>query len=310
MECDGLVVVALSASSNSTDPAYLTLDEATGTGAVDIHELGSGAVPTVAVETKGQPVVIFGGDTIVGGKQNRIVNVTIWLTAMQTTQIPVTCLEHGRWDPGAEMRFASGPRADLRLRSMLNSQVHAQARATTDGGSWAPAELRYAADQGRVWDEVAMKQERASSSSRTDALHDLYAREAQDVEALQGAFPYPDGATGAAIGIGGRLVALELYDTPTTARKLWRRVIEGAVRAHLDHRRLVAVGGMPAPRHRYPDRDALGRMLGRVKAAQTDTLESPAVGEGTDVRFETDRITGAALIREGHVVHAEVHRVA
>ena len=30
-------------------------------------------------------------DTIVGGKQNRVVNVTIWLTTRQTTRIPVTC---------------------------------------------------------------------------------------------------------------------------------------------------------------------------------------------------------------------------
>jgi len=50
-------------------------------------------------------------------------------------------------------------------------------------------------------------------------------------------------------------------------------------------------------------------MLGRTKLAQAEALDSPAVGEGTDVRFETDRITGSALLREGRVVHAEVHRV-
>jgi hypothetical protein len=50
-------------------------------------------------------------------------------------------------------------------------------------------------------------------------------------------------------------------------------------------------------------------MLGRVEAAQAEALESPAVGEGTDVRFATDRISGTALVREGHVVHAEVHRI-
>ena len=107
----------------------------------------------------------------------------------------------------------------------------------------------------------------------------------------------------------GRLVALELFDRPDTARKLWARLVQGAVRAHLDHQRLVAVGAVPAPTHRYPDREALGRMLGRVKAAQADALESPAVGEGTDVRFATDRISGALLVREGRVVHAEVHRI-
>jgi hypothetical protein len=177
-------------------------------------------------------------------------------------------------------------------------------------GAPAASETRYAADQGSVWDEVALKHERASTSSRTGALHDLYAREASDVEVFERAFPYPEGATGAAIGIGGRLVAVELYDHPATARKLWRRLVDGAVRAHLDHRRLVVTGAAPKPRHRFPDREALGRMLGRAKLAQANALESPAVGEGTDVRFETDRITGAALIREDRVVHLEVHRVA
>jgi hypothetical protein len=309
MERDGLVVIALGSTQDEAGPAYLTLDEATTSSSVDIHELGGGTVPSVAVETKADPVVIFGGDTIVGGNQNRIVNVTIWLTPLKATQIPVTCLEHGRWDPGADAPFAAGPKADLRLRSMLNSQVHASARMADTDADAARPEQRYSADQSQVWDEVAMKHERASSTSRTGALHDLYAREASDVEGLQTAFPYPGEATGAAIGIGGRLVALELYDRPETARKLWSRVIDGAVRAHLDHRRLVAAGGAPKPKHRYPDRQALGRMLGRVKSAQAEALESPAVGEGTDLRFETDRITGAALVRQGHVVHTEVHRI-
>jgi len=309
MERDGLVVIALGSTADEAGPAYLTLDEATAAGAVAIHEIGSGSVPTVAVQTKDQPVVIFGGDTIVGGKQNRIVNVTIWLTANQLTKIPVTCLEHGRWDPGAEARFAAGPRADLRLRSMMNRQVHAQARAMAAAEAPAAPEYRYAADQGMVWDEVAMKHERAASSSRTGALHDLYEREANDVTSLAQAFPYPAHSVGAAIGIGGRLVALELYDGPATASKLWRRLIDGAVRAHLDHRRLVAAGMAPAPGHRYPDREALARMLRRVARAQADALASPAVGEGTDMRFETDRISGAALVRGEEVVHAEVHRV-
>ena len=265
-------------------------------------------MPAVEVETRADPVVVFGGDTIVGGKQNRIVNVTIWLTPKQKTHIPVTCLEAGRWDPGARARFTSGPKADLGMRRMMSSQVHASARMAAPSGSEVVAH-RYAADQGAVWAEVDMKHQRAATSSRTGALHDLYAREASDVEALERAFPYPEGATGAAIGIGGRLVALEVFDQPDTTRKLWSRVIEGAVRAHLDHKRLVAAGAVKPPRHRYPDREALARMLGRVRQAQDEALESPAVGEGTDLRFETSRITGSALLRDDQVVHAEVHRV-
>jgi hypothetical protein len=310
MERDGLVVIALGSAADAAESAYLTLAEAAESEAIDVHELGGGTVPAVEVETGADPVVIFGGDTIVGGKQNRIVNVTIWLTAHKKTHIPVTCLEAGRWDSGAEARFMAGPKADLGMRRMLNTQVHASARAASAYADDEPMPHRYAADQGAVWEEVGLKQQRAATSSRTGALHDLYAQEASDVETLERAFPYPDGATGAAIAIGGRLVALEVFDRPATARKLWRRVIEGAVRAHLDQQRMAVAGAAPEPRHRYPDREALNRMLGRVKRAQDGALESPAVGEGTDVRFETSRITGSALLRNDQVVHAEVHRVA
>ena len=234
--------------------------------------------------------------------------MTIWLTAHKKTHIPVTCLEHGRWDPGAEASFMAGPKADLGMRRMLHTQVNASAReAALDADS--PPTHQFAADQSEVWNEVDRKHQRAATSSRTGALHDLYAREAADVEALERAFPYPDGATGAAIGIGGRLVALEVFDRPAIARKSWGRVIEGAVRAHLDNQRMVAVGAVPKPRHRYPDRDALGRMLSRARGAQDGALVSPAVGEGTDVRFESSRITGSVLLRNDQVVHAEVHRV-
>lgn len=45
----------------------------------------------------GEADVIFAGDTVVGGKQNRIINVPVWLPAASATAIPVSCLEHGRW---------------------------------------------------------------------------------------------------------------------------------------------------------------------------------------------------------------------
>lgn len=48
---------------------------------------------------------------------------------------------------------------------------------------------------------------------------------------------------------------------------------------------------------------------GLVVIALLEAVESPAVGEGSDIRFGSDRITGAALVREGRVVHAEAHRI-
>jgi hypothetical protein len=115
MERDGLVLIALepvTARAPGTPdamPPYLIFEQAVAGGAVEVQEIGSGTVPSVAATTKDKPVVIFAGDTITGGKQNRFVNISVWLSAGKVTQLPVTCLEHGRWDPGP--RPVSGPAA-------------------------------------------------------------------------------------------------------------------------------------------------------------------------------------------------------
>ena len=77
------------------------------------------------------PVLILGGDTIIGGAQNRIVNITILLKAAAKTPIPVSCREMGRWNDGR--RFAADRPVDHMLRSMVAEQVtHARRRASAD----------------------------------------------------------------------------------------------------------------------------------------------------------------------------------
>ena len=112
MERDGLVLVALESTAATKDAPgavlpYLLFEQAVADGAVEVHEIGTGSVPSVAATTKGQPVVIFAGDTITGGKQNRVINISVWLPAGKVTELPVTCLEHGRWDPGLAARFGA-----------------------------------------------------------------------------------------------------------------------------------------------------------------------------------------------------------
>ncbi len=85
-------------------------------------------------------MVIFAGDTITGGKQNRFINISVWLSAAEVTQLPVTCLEHGRWDPGHAARFGAGRKADYALRSMVNFQVSEQRRRVHElAAAGAPA---------------------------------------------------------------------------------------------------------------------------------------------------------------------------
>jgi hypothetical protein len=69
---DGLTVIALGSSVENRAPDYLTLDQATADAALDIHEAPAQTVPTVEAVTGKAGVLILGGDTIIGGAQNRI----------------------------------------------------------------------------------------------------------------------------------------------------------------------------------------------------------------------------------------------
>jgi len=305
MERDGLVLFALeSAVPQAAD--YLAFEAAASTNAIEVHELADGSVGTVEAVTKQQTVVLFAGDTITGGKQNRVVNITMWLAANTTTRIPVSCLEAQRWDSGSH--FSSGRKVDYELRARVNRSVGDQARA--EAAMPSPSGQRsFRSDQGAVWAEISARESRAGSASPTAALHDLYARESGDLAAFSRAFPCPPGANGLAVGIGGKLVAVEVFDAPETLAAQWGRLVEGAASAHLDHRRGIAAGAVVPPNHRHPDPGALGRMLQRTSAALAGAVVSPSVGEGSDIRLAGVRVTGAALVHGGRVVHLELFRV-
>ena len=112
---DRLVLIAL-AWNVERPPAYDTAATAVADGGFELHEIGGGTVPSVEALTGTKPVVLFAGDTIVGGKQNRVINVSVWLPAAKATPIPVSCLEAGRWNagsssrPGASSTTPFGPR--------------------------------------------------------------------------------------------------------------------------------------------------------------------------------------------------------
>ena len=156
--------------------------------------------------------------------------------------------------------------------------------------------------------EIDLKQARAGVNSPTAALHDLYEREADDVGSIVRAFPCPPGATGIAVGIGGKVVALEVFDSAATLAEQWPRLIESAASAWTDNRRAVQAGVVPRPRLAYPDSGAVGRMLARASTAIGDAVVGRSVGEGWDVRLRGERVRGGALVVGEQPVHVELFR--
>lgn len=300
---DGLTVIPLISAEADRAPEYLTFGEAQESQAIEVQEADVQVVPTVDAATKGPtPVLILGGDTIIGGAQNRIINITILLKAASKTAIPVSCLEVGRWNDGR--RFASAAPVDHAMRAMVAEQVTRGAEASRG------ATPRFAADQGAIWHEIDERQGRASMHSPTQALHDLYRSEEQTLEEMARAFPMPAGARGVAIGIHDRMVGLDLFDSAATLERQWPRLIGSAASALLDRQRAIAADAVRKPRHRHVDSGALDRMLERATTALADAAATASVGLGHDVRFTAPKLVGTALVHDRRAIHVALFRPA
>ena len=114
------------------------------------------------------------GEELVGAKQNRTVNLTILVAANTTLDIPVTCVEAGRWHYRAR-HFAAAPRAHYaRGRAMKAEQVSMCLAWNGD---------RHA-DQRAVWHDIAEKSVRMAAFSETSAMAAMYEERSDDLSRI------------------------------------------------------------------------------------------------------------------------------
>ncbi len=234
---------------------------------------------------EGLPVLITNGDTLVGDQQNRVVNSTLLVPPGQLT-LPVSCVERGRWRPDTR-GFALSKSAYPALRRAKGAQ----------GAMSLRTGARHHADQGAIWKEVAERQSAAAVRSSTEALRDLYRHRHDRLTTYVHALPCPPETVGVIVGYGGRIVSLELLDSPDTLRTYWPRLIRAAALDVLAHEPGAAILLQRAV-----------RMLHRPQKAPTHGFPSPGLGD--DLRVTSNGVAGAALLHEGVVIHAALHRVA
>jgi len=68
---------------------------------VAIAELDDEEVPHLtATNSSARPVLLTEGETVNGGRQNRVLNTSVLIPAATTLKIPVSCVEQGSWHTG------------------------------------------------------------------------------------------------------------------------------------------------------------------------------------------------------------------
>ena len=277
-----LTVIPLLARREA-EPSYLTLDEALARGLAVVTEVSeSGSVPQLLVKNGGrQPVLILDGEELIGAKQNRIVNLTILVPAQTTIEIPVSCVEAGRWSHRSRTFASSGRAHYASARAMKLGQVSRNLRA----------EMGYMADQSAIWADISEKSARMGAHSSTSAAGAMYERRRTDLDAFEKQIQASPNQVGAVFFINGTVAGLDLFDCSATWRKQMHKLVQSYGLDALDRADEARSDRGPDAR---PFLDTLNH---------TSAQGFPAIGLGTTVRFDGRDISGAALVADEGVVH-------
>jgi hypothetical protein len=250
-----------------------------------VKELDGGASVNdlMVVNPTDVAVLLYEGEEVLGAQQNRTFDVSVLVPAGASVRVPVSCVEHGRWD-GSRHRehFRPAPQAAYpSLRRMKNEAACARLALG----------LEARAEQGTVWDEVAAKSRRLDVASSTGAMHDMYEHRRDGLGEFESAIERRDGQTGALVAIGGAMTVLDHVSRPDAFATVHAPLVQGYA---LDA--LEAPDGAAAP----PTLAAASAFVDRL--AETRVSQHDGIGLGRDARFSREDVTGAGLVAGDELV--------
>ena len=219
-------IVATAATKDGTrdgkEDSLLVLDEAMAAGQVKIKEIAEGSVNSLTFVNKADhPVFVMAGEVIIGGKQDRIIGRNTVIPAQTTQEVPVFCVEHGRWD-GTTKEFTTA-------KALAHGRLRGQAN--------------YAAQQD-VWNEVAAK----NKVRKTESASDTYRKVAQQqsdgtlatmekqVNAALAKLPAADRArmVGYAVALNGAVATVDMFGSPALFKKLETKLVRSYLTESVD----------------------------------------------------------------------------
>ncbi len=146
-----------------------------------------------------------------------------------------------------------------------------------------------------MWKEVARQQMALGAVSGTHAMSDTFETHRARLEEFKQKLRYVEGAVGAAVAVGGKVVTIDLFDKPATCGRVWNRLLSGTVLDALE----VQLAEEQA------EAGDVQRVLAGLRELPWES--AGAVGEGEEYRAESpagDHVS--ALVFAGTLIHGSV----
>lgn len=277
-----VTVWPLQARLPAPDTEFATLDEASANHKITVEEVGEGGVVnTLLVSNSGeQTLYLMAGEVLLGGKQDRIVGRnTLVPPGAKGLEVPVYCVEHGRWQRQTEQFATAGKLAHTKLRRQANAE-----------------------SQAAVWGEVKAANARLDTENATGTYRASVDKVAADAEVTRAVAALRAG-TGAAprvaglvIAVDGELRGVEWFASPGLYRKLEEKLLGSFVTDALEQ-------AAPASAVRTPTREQVALFV--ATADKSAARAERKGGDGKVYLYESDSVEGQTIFpaKDGAPVH-------
>lgn len=266
---------------------YTSVSRAQALGLTVKERPGGGSVGDLIVSNPtGSAVLIYEGEEVLGGQQNRTFDKSLLIGPGETVTVPVSCVEAGRWDGSrnSEALQSSPQTADPDLRRRKARAAH---RNLASG-------LEERADQREVWSTIAARSASLGVSSMTSASSETFETHRERLHARASEINLREGQIGMVFQVGDRVLALDLVSRPDVFADLHAPLVQGYCLDALDQNYTPRVDGTS-----YAD-----RFLRRV--AGNRVFESDGIGMGRGFRFENERAVGTGLVAGEELIQLSV----
>jgi hypothetical protein len=279
------VVQLLSDKHNTFD--YISGPTAIKNNLIEVTEISEAeSVNNLFVFNRSDKYVFFmDSDILVGAKQNRVLNSSVFLAPNSKTNLPVSCVQQGRWDP-----FYSGFKeadyiAPQKLRANKAEAVNFSLRATGETK----------ADQGQVWDDVDNYVTGLNCISPTKDINEVYDQKKFDVDSFIKSFKHEAEANGLAVFVDQKLLSTDVFNRTDIYSEYFTKILRSAA---------IEVSHLDDKENKLTEAEASYKTLTLFYSLETinSTLHK-GVALGEEKRFDTEELTGFELNYKNHSIH-------
>ncbi len=229
-------------------------------------------------------LLLYEGEQVLGAQQDRAMDSSVLVGARSQTEVPVSCVEQGRWDGGRhDEHFAPAMHADD--PSLRRIKRESALRSAEQGLAGRPA-------QGEVWQEVGSRLRHFGVASESSKFGDLFEQRRGEIGALADAIESVTDQVGALACVGGAPIALDVVGRPDVFAALHDRLVRGYA--------LDGLAAQPA-RGEIADTGRAEAFLARaLTASRRPVAGTPGLGEAHTI--VGPRVVGSSLTVEGELV--------